>query len=183
MPQICDMGQTAVRPLRRKACCRFFSPEKSEGFGRVRTRDLEYQRTIYRVQRLRTLGLETEALQICNIIFTDHNKLCSDLPLERCSVSYPGKIRRQRTHSEATIGIYQIQNTKIDRFMKDIGICWPLNTPYTTRIQTFSGPSPPSILRRQYGIFRIDLCTFFGEHTKYLAIPRSQTSTFLSLRL
>jgi hypothetical protein len=27
MPQICDMGQTALLPLRRKACCGFFRPE------------------------------------------------------------------------------------------------------------------------------------------------------------
>jgi hypothetical protein len=33
------MGQTALIPLQRKACCGFFSPEKSGGFGRVRTRD------------------------------------------------------------------------------------------------------------------------------------------------
>jgi hypothetical protein len=35
MPQICDMGQTALLPFRRKACSGFFSPEKSDGFGRV----------------------------------------------------------------------------------------------------------------------------------------------------
>jgi hypothetical protein len=40
MPQICDMGQTALLPLRRKACLGFFRPEKSDGFGRVRTREL-----------------------------------------------------------------------------------------------------------------------------------------------
>src|SRR5215468_4707289 len=28
MPQICDMGQTALLPFRRKACLGFFSPEK-----------------------------------------------------------------------------------------------------------------------------------------------------------
>ena len=33
MPQICDMGQTALLPLRRKACWGFFRPEKSDGFG------------------------------------------------------------------------------------------------------------------------------------------------------
>jgi hypothetical protein len=27
MPQICDMGQTALLPLRRKACCGFFRPK------------------------------------------------------------------------------------------------------------------------------------------------------------
>ena len=41
MPQICDMGPTALLPLRRKACWGFFRPEKSDGFGRVLTR---YQR-------------------------------------------------------------------------------------------------------------------------------------------
>jgi hypothetical protein len=30
--------------LGRKACCGFFQQEKSDGFGRERTRDLEYQR-------------------------------------------------------------------------------------------------------------------------------------------
>ena len=35
MPQICDMGQTALLPFRRKACWGFFRPEKSDGFGRV----------------------------------------------------------------------------------------------------------------------------------------------------
>ena len=44
MPQICDMGQTALLPLRRKACWGFFRPEKSNGFGRVWTRELGYQR-------------------------------------------------------------------------------------------------------------------------------------------
>jgi hypothetical protein len=44
MLQICDMGQTALLPLRTKACWGFFSTEKSDGFGRVRTRDLGYQR-------------------------------------------------------------------------------------------------------------------------------------------
>ena len=44
MPQICDMGQTAVLPFRRKACYCFFRPEKSDGLGRVRTRELGYER-------------------------------------------------------------------------------------------------------------------------------------------
>jgi len=39
-----DMGPTALLPLRRKAGWGFFSPEKSEGFGRVWTRELGYQR-------------------------------------------------------------------------------------------------------------------------------------------
>jgi hypothetical protein len=38
------MKQTALLPLRKKICCGFFSPEKSDGFGRVRTRYLGYQR-------------------------------------------------------------------------------------------------------------------------------------------
>jgi hypothetical protein len=29
------MGPTALLPFRRKACCGFFGPEKSNGFGRV----------------------------------------------------------------------------------------------------------------------------------------------------
>jgi hypothetical protein len=44
MPQSWDMGQIILLPLRRKACMRFFQPEKSDGFGRERTRDLGYQR-------------------------------------------------------------------------------------------------------------------------------------------
>jgi hypothetical protein len=35
MPQICDVGQTALHPLRRKACCGFFCPKNptvSAGF-------------------------------------------------------------------------------------------------------------------------------------------------------
>jgi hypothetical protein len=35
MPQICDMGQTALLPRRRKAHLGALSPEKSDGFGRV----------------------------------------------------------------------------------------------------------------------------------------------------
>ena len=38
------MGQTALLPLRKKACWGFFRPEKSNGFGRVWTRELGYQR-------------------------------------------------------------------------------------------------------------------------------------------
>jgi hypothetical protein len=34
------MGQTALLPFRRNACWGFFSPEKSNGFSRERTRDL-----------------------------------------------------------------------------------------------------------------------------------------------
>ena len=44
MPQICDMGQAALPPFRRKACWGFFRPEKSDGFGRVWSRELGYQR-------------------------------------------------------------------------------------------------------------------------------------------
>ena len=39
-----DMGPTALLPLRRKARWEFFSPEKSDGFGRAWTRELGYQR-------------------------------------------------------------------------------------------------------------------------------------------
>jgi hypothetical protein len=44
MPQICDMGPTALLPLRRKACWRFFRPENSDSFRWVWTRKLGYQR-------------------------------------------------------------------------------------------------------------------------------------------
>jgi len=39
-----DMGPTALLPLRRKARWGFFSHEKSDGFSRVWTRDLGYQK-------------------------------------------------------------------------------------------------------------------------------------------
>jgi hypothetical protein len=42
MPQIYDMGQMALLPLRRKSCWGFFRPEKSDGFVRVWTRKLGY---------------------------------------------------------------------------------------------------------------------------------------------
>jgi hypothetical protein len=35
-------GTDGFTPLRWKACCGFFSPEKPDGFGRVRTRELRY---------------------------------------------------------------------------------------------------------------------------------------------
>ena len=38
-----DMGATALLPLRRKVRWGFFSPEKSDGFGRVWTRELGYR--------------------------------------------------------------------------------------------------------------------------------------------
>jgi hypothetical protein len=37
LPQICDMGQTALLPLRKKKCWGFFRPKKADGFGWVRT--------------------------------------------------------------------------------------------------------------------------------------------------
>jgi hypothetical protein len=42
MPQSCDMGPTALLPLRRKTRWGVLRPEKSD--GRVRTRELGYQR-------------------------------------------------------------------------------------------------------------------------------------------
>ena len=38
------MGQTALLPFRSKPCWGFFRPEKSDGFGRVWTRELGYER-------------------------------------------------------------------------------------------------------------------------------------------
>jgi hypothetical protein len=35
MPQSCDMGQTALLPPPKEGMLRIFSPEKSDGFGRV----------------------------------------------------------------------------------------------------------------------------------------------------
>jgi hypothetical protein len=40
IPQINDMGPTVLLPFRRKARWGFFRPEKSDGFGRVWTREL-----------------------------------------------------------------------------------------------------------------------------------------------
>jgi hypothetical protein len=48
MPQSWDMGQIILLPLRRKACGGFLQPEKSDGFGRARTRDLGYQRAAFK---------------------------------------------------------------------------------------------------------------------------------------
>jgi hypothetical protein len=44
MPQSWDMGQIIWLPLRRKACWGFWYTEKSNGFGRVLTRELGNQR-------------------------------------------------------------------------------------------------------------------------------------------
>jgi hypothetical protein len=44
MPQICDMGPTALLPLLRRHVEDFFALKKSDGLGRVRTRELGYQR-------------------------------------------------------------------------------------------------------------------------------------------
>jgi hypothetical protein len=38
MPQICDMGQTALLPPTKEGMLWIFSPEKSDGFGGIRTR-------------------------------------------------------------------------------------------------------------------------------------------------
>jgi hypothetical protein len=40
----CRKSSTALLPFRMKACWRFLRPKKSDGFGRVWTRDLGYQR-------------------------------------------------------------------------------------------------------------------------------------------
>jgi hypothetical protein len=42
MPQICDMGPTALLPLRRKARWGFSALKNPDGFGRVWTRELGY---------------------------------------------------------------------------------------------------------------------------------------------
>ena len=44
IPQTCDMGQTALILFRRQACWEFFRLEKSDGFSRVWTHELGYQR-------------------------------------------------------------------------------------------------------------------------------------------
>jgi hypothetical protein len=42
--RVTNMGQIILLSFRRKACCEFSQPEKSDGFGREPTRDLGYQR-------------------------------------------------------------------------------------------------------------------------------------------
>jgi hypothetical protein len=42
MPQICDMGQAGFIFPTKEGMLWIFSPQKSDGFGRVRTRDLGY---------------------------------------------------------------------------------------------------------------------------------------------
>jgi hypothetical protein len=42
MPQIFDMGASGFTSLPKEGMLRIFSPEKSVGFGRERTRDLGY---------------------------------------------------------------------------------------------------------------------------------------------
>jgi hypothetical protein len=54
MLQICDMGQTALLPLRRKACCGFFRPKNptaSAGFepAMLTTRPLDHRSRSYTV--------------------------------------------------------------------------------------------------------------------------------------
>jgi hypothetical protein len=44
MPQIYDMGQMDLLPLRKKGMLRIFSPETSDGCSRVWTREIGYQR-------------------------------------------------------------------------------------------------------------------------------------------
>ena len=43
MPKIYDMGQTALLTFQRRRAEDFFRPEKSDGFGRVWTREVGYQ--------------------------------------------------------------------------------------------------------------------------------------------
>jgi hypothetical protein len=40
MPEICDMGANGFTSLPKEGTLRIFSPEKSDGFGWKRTRDL-----------------------------------------------------------------------------------------------------------------------------------------------
>jgi hypothetical protein len=48
LQQSCDMGQTALLPLRRKACWGFFLPEKSDSFSWVWSRELGYRRPAFK---------------------------------------------------------------------------------------------------------------------------------------
>jgi hypothetical protein len=49
MPQFCDMGHGAngFTSLPKEGMLRIFSPEKFDGFGLERTRDLGYQRPAF----------------------------------------------------------------------------------------------------------------------------------------
>jgi hypothetical protein len=62
MPQICDMGQTALLPFWRKARWGFFRSKKSDGFGRVWTRKLGYQRY------LRLCGICSRWRNMCEVL-------------------------------------------------------------------------------------------------------------------
>jgi hypothetical protein len=46
MLQICNMGQMALLPLRKKPRSGLFRPEKTDDFGRVQACGLEYQRPL-----------------------------------------------------------------------------------------------------------------------------------------
>jgi hypothetical protein len=65
-PKICDMGLTALLPLRRKACWGFLHPEKSDGFSRVQTCELGYQRPAKSVIKNRTLYSKHEMHMLSN---------------------------------------------------------------------------------------------------------------------
>jgi hypothetical protein len=78
MPQICDMGQTALLPFRRKACWGFFRPKKI--LGRVWTRELGYQRpALDHRSRIWTNGGVTENTKFYEKLL--HEEL--NLPLPR----------------------------------------------------------------------------------------------------
>jgi hypothetical protein len=44
LPQSCDMGQDGFTSPLKEGMLRIFTPENSDGFGRVSTRELGYQR-------------------------------------------------------------------------------------------------------------------------------------------
>ena len=83
---ICDMGQTALLPLRRKACWGFLRPEKSDGFGPrtwvpkastlpldhrsrscffIRTRNIKTQRIVTFRNRILHLNQQLKIIVIC----------------------------------------------------------------------------------------------------------------------
>jgi hypothetical protein len=67
MPQICDMGQTALLPLRRKACCGFFdmkNPTASAGFETAILGTLAASSIFRRVHKVRK-GTITFVVSVC----------------------------------------------------------------------------------------------------------------------
>jgi hypothetical protein len=69
MPQICDMGQTALPPLWRKACWGFFRPKNptaSTGFEPAILGTREYSMSHYNISNFTPPSVSTEQLFSCH---------------------------------------------------------------------------------------------------------------------